>query len=53
MTRTLTLACAALIALAVPALGQTVAAPVQNRPMLKAEAFVTGDIVRIERGNIS
>lgn len=40
MTRTLTFACAALISLAVPAAGQ-------NRPVLKAEAVVTGDIVRI------
>jgi len=47
MIRTLTLAGAALIALAVPAVGQTTAALVQNRPVLKAEAVVTGDIVRI------
>jgi flagellar basal body P-ring formation protein FlgA len=47
MTRALTLACAALIGLAVPAAGQTIAALVQNRPVLKAEAIVTGDIVRI------
>ena len=47
MIRTLTLAFAALTTLAVPALAQTTVALVQNRPMLKAEAVITGDIVRI------
>ena len=47
MIRTLTLAFAMLSTLAVPALAQTTAALVQNRPMLKAEAVITGDIVRI------
>jgi flagella basal body P-ring formation protein FlgA len=47
MIRTLTLVLAALISLAVPAVGQTTAALVQNRPLLKAEAVVTGDVVRI------
>ncbi|MBI3703694.1 MAG: flagellar basal body P-ring formation protein FlgA [Rhizobiales bacterium] len=47
MIRILTLAFAALITFAVSALAQTAAALVQNRPVLKAEAIVTGDIVRI------
>src|SRR3989337_1790921 len=47
MIRTLTLAFAALAALAVPAAAQTAAALEQSRPVLKAEAIVTGDIVRI------
>jgi flagella basal body P-ring formation protein FlgA len=47
MLRTLTLVFAALITLTVSAVGQTTAALVQNRPVLRAEAVVTGDIVRI------
>src|SRR5674476_582276 len=47
MIRTLTIACAALVTLAVSAAAQTTAALEQSRPVLKAEAIVTGDIVRI------
>ena len=47
MIRILTLAFAVLVTLAVSAMAQTTAALVQNRPVLKAEAVVTGDIVRI------
>ncbi|MBI2715294.1 MAG: flagellar basal body P-ring formation protein FlgA [Rhizobiales bacterium] len=47
MIHTLTLAFAALITLAVSAAAQTTAALMQSRPVLKAEAIVTGDIVRI------
>ena len=47
MIRTLMLAAATLITLAVSAVAQTTAALEQSRPVLKAEAVVTGDIVRI------
>lgn len=47
MIRTLTLGFAALVTLAVSATAQTTAALEQSRPVLKAEAIVTGDIVRI------
>ena len=47
MIRTLMLAAATLITLAVSAVAQTTAALEQSRPVLKAEAVVTGDVVRI------
>jgi len=47
MIRTLTAAFAMLVTLAAPAAAQTTAALEQRRPVLKAEAVVTGDIVRI------
>jgi len=47
MTRTLIAAFATLIALGASAPAQVAAAPDQQRPRLKAEAVITGDLVRI------